>query len=237
MGILRGPNIVTDGLVLALDPASSRSYPGTGTSWADLTGNAQSAVFNGGVGFSTSNLGTLDFDGTDDYIRLYPDVSTDYNNGNFTWSLWVKPDQLAKYTFLVKCWRPNIYRNENETSFGFEWQAAEGYKSIGITLPSSRVTYGRWFNLVARVDSAGNMKFDVFDPENGTQQTSSNTTGSTPGGSTSTDLHYLGLQGWWGSGRDQKFLGLMGPFMKYNRSISDSEVLHNHNVIKNRFGL
>lgn len=34
-----GPNIVRDGLVLALDAASSRSYPGSGTTWYDLSGN------------------------------------------------------------------------------------------------------------------------------------------------------------------------------------------------------
>ena len=32
MGAFGGPDIVTDGLVLALDAGSERSYPGTGTS-------------------------------------------------------------------------------------------------------------------------------------------------------------------------------------------------------------
>ena len=39
MGFHRGPNIVRDGLVLALDAASPRSYPGSGTTWFDLSGN------------------------------------------------------------------------------------------------------------------------------------------------------------------------------------------------------
>ena len=39
MGFYRGPNIVRDGLVLALDAAAVRSYPGTGTTWYDLSGN------------------------------------------------------------------------------------------------------------------------------------------------------------------------------------------------------
>ena len=236
MALHHNPKIVTNGLEILLDPADNNSYPGSGTTWNDLSGNVQAAALNGGTGYSTSNQGTLDFDGTDDYIRVYPDISTDYNSGNFTWSLWVKPDNLAKQTFLVKCWRPNIIRYESQTTFGFEWQAAEGYKNIGITLPSSRVTYGRWFNLAARVDVNGIMKFDVFDPENNSQHSGTNTSGTTPGSSTSTDVHYLGLQGWWGSGRDQKFLGLMGPFMKYNRSITDDEVLQNYEAIKTRFG-
>ena len=39
MGAFGGPDIITDGLVLALDAGSERSYPGTGTSWYDLSGN------------------------------------------------------------------------------------------------------------------------------------------------------------------------------------------------------
>jgi hypothetical protein len=42
-----GPHIITDGLVLALDAASSRSYPGTGTTWTDLSGNGNNATLNG----------------------------------------------------------------------------------------------------------------------------------------------------------------------------------------------
>ena len=39
MAYFTGPNIVQDGLVLALDAGSTRSYPGTGTTWYDLSGN------------------------------------------------------------------------------------------------------------------------------------------------------------------------------------------------------
>ena len=39
MGTFTGPNIVTDGLVLSLDAASARSYPGSGSTWSDLSGN------------------------------------------------------------------------------------------------------------------------------------------------------------------------------------------------------
>ena len=41
MGAFGGPDIITDGLVLALDAGSERSYPGTGTTWKDLSGKAR----------------------------------------------------------------------------------------------------------------------------------------------------------------------------------------------------
>ena len=37
-----GPKIVTDGLVLSLDAADKNSYPGSGTTWYDLSGAGSS---------------------------------------------------------------------------------------------------------------------------------------------------------------------------------------------------
>jgi hypothetical protein len=37
MATYGGSNVVTDGLVLALDAANPKSYPGSGTTWKDLS--------------------------------------------------------------------------------------------------------------------------------------------------------------------------------------------------------
>jgi hypothetical protein len=39
MSVYAGPEIVNDGLALCLDATNTKSYPGTGTSWNDLSGN------------------------------------------------------------------------------------------------------------------------------------------------------------------------------------------------------
>ena len=44
MGVSGGPNISNDGLVLCLDAASKKSYPGSGTTWYDLSGNGNDAT-------------------------------------------------------------------------------------------------------------------------------------------------------------------------------------------------
>ena len=44
MGVFAGPNIVEDGLMLYLDAADPKSYPGSGTSWFDLSGNGRHAT-------------------------------------------------------------------------------------------------------------------------------------------------------------------------------------------------
>ena len=70
MGLAHSPRIVTDGLVLALDAGNTKSYPGSGTSWSDLSGNGNNGTLVNGVVFSNSNGGIFDFDGIDDYISI-----------------------------------------------------------------------------------------------------------------------------------------------------------------------
>jgi len=67
MAFSRGPKIVTDGLVLALDAANPRSYPGSGTTWTDLSGNGNTGTLNNGPTFNSANGGSISFDGTNDY--------------------------------------------------------------------------------------------------------------------------------------------------------------------------
>jgi len=67
MGLGHSPRIVTDGLVLCLDAANKRSYPGTGTTWTDLVTAAQGSLLNG-ASFSSNNSGVISFDGTNDYV-------------------------------------------------------------------------------------------------------------------------------------------------------------------------
>jgi hypothetical protein len=77
-----GPNIITDGLVLALDAANNRSYPGTGTTWSDLSGNGNSGTLTNGPTFNSGNGGSIVFDGVDDYI-----VTPDPQLPQYEWTI------------------------------------------------------------------------------------------------------------------------------------------------------
>ena len=67
MALSHSPSIVTNGLVLCLDAANSKSYPGSGTTWTDLSGRGNNGTLVNGVGYNSGNLGSLVFDGVDDY--------------------------------------------------------------------------------------------------------------------------------------------------------------------------
>jgi len=75
------PRIVTDGLVLCLDAGNTKSYPGSGTTWTDLSGNGNNGTLVNGVGYSGSNGGSLSFDGVNDYGDV---GSITPNIGDFT---------------------------------------------------------------------------------------------------------------------------------------------------------
>ena len=68
MAFFNSPNIVTNGLVLAWDAANPKSYPGSGTTVYDLSGNGNNGTLYNGTGFSTNYKGVFTFDGTNDYI-------------------------------------------------------------------------------------------------------------------------------------------------------------------------
>jgi hypothetical protein len=70
MGVYAGPDVVENGLVLALDAGNSKSYPGSGTTWTDLSGNGNDGTLVNGVGYSGDKLGSLVFDGVDDVVNI-----------------------------------------------------------------------------------------------------------------------------------------------------------------------
>lgn len=90
MTLLHAPSIVLNGLVLYMDAANSNSYPGSGTIWSDIIGNNDATLVNG-VGYSSSNLGSLTFNGTTQYGSI-PSVTgiTDFtSSNNYTIDCWV----------------------------------------------------------------------------------------------------------------------------------------------------
>ncbi len=81
MGVFSGPTnswinlstsnslngLVKNGLILALDAGRTLSYPGSGTTWTDLSGNGTNATLVNGPTYETTNGGYINFDGTNDY--------------------------------------------------------------------------------------------------------------------------------------------------------------------------
>ena len=102
MSLNHSPAIVTDGLVLCLDAANARSYPGTGTTWTDLK-KSNNATLTNGLTFDAENAGSILFDGTDDYVNLnighlgaFLNPSNPSVYPEFSMFAWAKTDIVAR---------------------------------------------------------------------------------------------------------------------------------------------
>jgi hypothetical protein len=89
------PRTVTNGLVLALDAANPKSYPGSGTTWTDLSGNGNNGTLVNGVGYNSGNLGSLSFDGVNDYVSI---PSFTLNRSGATICGWLKISDFSTST-------------------------------------------------------------------------------------------------------------------------------------------
>lgn len=78
MAFNNGPRITTNGLMLCLDALDRNSYPGTGTTWFDVSGNGYNATLTNGPTWNSA--GYFTFDGSNDYA----DVSLNLRNSNNT---------------------------------------------------------------------------------------------------------------------------------------------------------
>ena len=94
-------NIVTDGLVLNLDASMLASYPKTGTTWNDISGNEKNGTLTNDPTFNSENGGSIAFDGSNDYIEISPNGTTSgFNVQSFTIDMWVKVMNVGAYNVL-----------------------------------------------------------------------------------------------------------------------------------------
>jgi hypothetical protein len=70
MGISGGPDVIQDGLVLALDASDRNSYVSGSTTWNDLSGRGRNGTLTNGPTFNSENGGSIVFDGVDDYVTF-----------------------------------------------------------------------------------------------------------------------------------------------------------------------
>ena len=225
MGFYRGPNIVTDGLVFAIDAGSTRSYPGSGTTVADLKG-VNNGTLSNGVGFNTANGGFLEFDGVDDRLTLTSNVNL--GNGNVAWTLsaWVKStttvNALSQGAIASNDGSGPVYSvmsiNSGKMCY---WTYQSGWvQNLGV----ATVNDGEW-HLLTWVNYT-NYTMDMY--VDGSVDKS--ITNSTSGNNNPIDAI--------GNSFGAIFDGDIAPVYIYQgKSLTAAEVLQNYNAQKSRFGL
>jgi hypothetical protein len=215
-------NTIKDGLVLSLDAAKRDSYPGSGTTWRDISGFNRNCTLQNAIYYSFDNsMSSMYLDGVDDYIST-PALNV---ASNFTIISWI----MLNPGFGVLCnivggsdvvWYPAIYSSKASWYTGTNWRSG-----------TTTFVANRWYQVCFRLDnSTGSARHSIY--VNGQREYMGTDTYS------SGTLYYIGCINPFYGVNDRRFLsGRISYFQLYNIALSDSEVLQSYNSVKGRYGL
>ncbi len=225
-----GPKIITDGLVLSLDAADKNSYPGSGTTWTDLSPNGNNFTLTNGTSYSSDANGSFYFDGTDDTIQGSSNTNTRLANTIQTISIFayirsVGPNGYAEIYHvggngyhLVK-WMPS----------GVSIAISSYFYSNVISVSNA---YNEWMDITCVVDWSNDI-FKLY--KNGSFI---NSTGIVPTTYAYGNPTVVAIGDNNSTGNTGDFLkGSIGPVRIYNRELAASEVSQNFNAQRSRFGV
>jgi len=227
MAYRNGPKIVTDGLVLCLDAAISKSYPGSGTTWYDLSGNGHNGTLVNGVGFNSGERGSMTFDGTNDRINFATSPKFDFGTGNFSIQVWYNIQYHTTYH--------HFWTFGNQYHFGFKVARPDAYDPNIYLYTSSTGGTGDTISAIATLDK-WQMASAVRDGDNVSIYIDADNKGTKTGwlnadidGSTN-----AGAIGWGWSSEYTK--GNIAQVKIFNKALSSDEIRQNFNATRGRYG-
>jgi len=234
MANLYGPRIVTDGLVLHLDAANTKSYPGSGTTITDLSNNGRNGSMINGAAHSSASGGRINTDGTDDRIDIVY-ASTNFINTSFTWVLWFigTPNNngpMPIFGYGSGSWpRLGIRLDNNGWMFSQYGTTGTGNRDVRFNTTDANASTN-WHCFAVTADYANTT---ITTYKNGILANTSVGWRDSTGNSGNLGLGRAGSTSW----PNAVLNGSVGPFMVYNKALSAIEILQNYNATKGRFGL
>lgn len=232
MGIGYNPRVVTNGLLLCFDAANIKSYPGSGTSWFDLSGKGNTGTLTNGPTFESSN-GAIVLDGTDDFVTT----------------------SLSSYTpYCVDIW---FYNDDN---IGTSVMQGNYQILLGLGSYAAGITLGAWTGAATNETfcffglSGNGMTYIRDTAAVGTHNFVANWNGSTydiwldgskrttypDSGAGHCTLHARNscIIGKEGSGSNSyEFDGKIYRFSIYDSQLTDNQISSNFNAMRSRYGI
>lgn len=223
------PRVVSDGLVLLLDARNPRSYPGTGTTWFDISGNARNFTIGGATTFNPAGYFTFANNQTSQHIIRFPFETPTVN---ITYSCWFRSNfsnaTQTPFTYSVA--------GDNEMLFFINNSTTLAPHPLGTSVPVSTTSMiNVWVNFTwSRVTATGRNAFYRDGQYLGEYIASAGTA--------------IASGGWFIIGQEADSAGggfdatqnLDGDFARleiYNRALSPEEVKQNFNASRRRFGV
>ena len=221
MAVGYNPRIVTDGIVLALDAGNTKSYPGSGTTWTDLSGNNNTGTLTNGPTFDSANGGSIVFDGSNDEIICTNNASVQITVG--TISAWINANNgnTSVHGIIAKqsAWGLFVWGNTLRT---YDWGNA-AIRDTGITVGNSTWNYVA----MSFTETIGTPSNNAIIYLNGTAVLT-----TTIKHSNHSETVQVGE-----ANNSQHFGGKIAQASVYNRVLTAAEVLQNYNALKGRYGI
>jgi hypothetical protein len=220
MGVTYNPKIATDGLVLCLDTANRRSYPGTGTTWSDLAGANDGTLTNGPT-FNSANGGSIVFDGSNDRVDTGVNPASLVGNGNpATISAWFYSYATAQKMIFGQGTTSRFYIEQynRNGSLVAHWGFGGSQNSDS---SQAFISTNTWYNYTATYD--GSVAKGYLNGVN---------TDTTSIGGSKTYSGSLSVGAW---GSSLYFSGRISTVNVYNRALTADEIRQNYNATKGRY--
>jgi hypothetical protein len=258
--------IVTDGLVLNLDAAKVDSYPGTGTTWKDLSGNNNNGTLTNGPTFSgIGKQAAIVFDGVDDYVEVTArntNLEFQPTSGYSCMAFYKSPPTATNSTLIANMVNTSpftgwdIWFNNSSISNTIAMHLISSWDSNAIkiavnynftTYANQWLSFGYTYNGTCPTNETASLNSVDFYL-NGALYTSGKQLGQTGGAgkgfSTSSEtITYNSSQRFrvasrWMSGASSSQTQLStGMILVYSRKLAASEMSQNFNALRNRYGI
>ena len=248
MGISGGPDIIQDGLILSLDASDKNSYPGSGTTWFDLSGNGNHGTISSGEFISSNNGGYLQNTGNvSNFFYISVPHSNSLNNTlTTTTGGWTIEEIIMTYSTNYPeadagavasdvAYSPgatgfdwNHGYDVNSFAFGQSSNPPSGYEDNVVIATSPYNLFNTW-RIRTMIWNRGANTVSLYI--NGTYVGG----GSTP--NTAGTSIYDGSGILFGTLYGWKHFGRRSSLKIYNKVLSAAEILQNYNAQKSRFNL
>jgi uncharacterized protein (TIGR02145 family) len=219
-------SIISSGLVLHLDAGIASSYPGSGTTWTDLSGTNNHGTLENGPTYSSANGGSIVFDGVNDRISAFPTQIS--GTGSKTISLWIKINTssrtgIAGTRSLAEWgWGFSVNRNGTGSLAFYDTRGSELYVAAGLGT-------NIWYHVSVTYDDSRIVTLYV----NGLQVGISSTPFAALNASTFNGV--IGNEDEYTNPFYHPFKGNIAQVTIYNRALTAAEVLENYNALRPRF--
>ena len=194
----------------------------TPSTWRDLSGNNNTGTLTNGPTFNVGNMGSISFDGTDDYVTSPSSNSFAFGTGDFTLEIWIYPQSFSGYVHMISLPSQSIFTLKSDITTGVIYFYSPSFDTAGFT-SGWTLSLNTW-NCV------------VFKRESSTAYAFLNalSKGSKSGFTNNFTSQILNIHNGFGTEFTQCRISRVSI---YNRALTATEILQNYNATKSRFGL